>query len=296
MSTWVENENCLQTTTWDKPGLVVKSNDKGGRLQWGGRKKGVAAVGHLDHGQAAGERDLAGHVPGGREGGHKGNHSRGISTGLRGLGHSHGKKSKSKWILIVRVYPLTMFNLHCTGWKTYWAHESMDHHHRRKWKWLLVESKQSLTIFEVESESVYSLKAWSLQPSLDLLLSSPSSLPSFTGVPFHPRVNEVAEEATILELKECNQIIHQPLLLSLVVSLLVHQTQRKVKRGAKTTLNNPPRPLKRLISPNLFSSLNSSRTSSSSYTQRLWYIFCVSHYHMHCIYWSILWLDFHHIL
>ena len=212
---------------------------------------------------------------------------RGISTGLRGLGHSHGKKSKSKWILIVRVYPLT---------KTYWAHESMDHHHRRKWKCLLVKSKQSLTIFVVESESVYSLKAWSLQPSLDLLLSSPSSLPSFTGLPFHPRVSEVAEEATILKLKECNQIIHQPLLLSLVVSLLVHQTQRKVKRGAKTTLNNPPRPLKRLISPNLFSSLNSSRTSSSSYTQRLWYIFCVSHFHMHCIYWSILWLDFHHIL
>ena len=68
---------------------------------------GVTAVAHLDHGQAAGERDLAGHVPGGREGRHKGNHSRGISTGLRGLGHSHGKKSKSKWILIVRVYPLT---------------------------------------------------------------------------------------------------------------------------------------------------------------------------------------------
>ena len=44
-------------------------------MRW---KKGVAAVGHLDHGQAAGERDLAGHVPGDREGGHKGNHSRGI--------------------------------------------------------------------------------------------------------------------------------------------------------------------------------------------------------------------------
>ena len=179
---------------------------------------------------------------------------------------------------------------------TCWKQAVFNHLRSRKWKWLHVVRKQSLTIFVEESESVYSLKAWSLQPSLDLLLSSPSSLPSFTGLPFHPRVSEVAEEATILELKECNQIIHQPLLLSLVVSLLVHQTQRKVKRGAKTTLNNPPRPLKRLISPNLFSSLNSSRTSSSSYTQRLWYIFCVSHCHMHCVYWSILWLDFHHIL
>ena len=75
---------------------------------------GVTAVAHLDHGQAAGERDLAGHVP--VEGGWAQWKSfRGISIGLRGLGHSHGKKSKLKWILIVRVYPLTMFKLHCTG-------------------------------------------------------------------------------------------------------------------------------------------------------------------------------------
>ena len=46
---------------------------------------------------------------------------------------------------------------------------------------LLIEGKK----VKVKS-APHSLKAWSLHPSLALLLSSPSSLPSFTGLPMEP--------------------------------------------------------------------------------------------------------------
>ena len=66
------------------------------------------------------------------------------------------------------------------------------------WKWK--SEKRSFIQFESESQRRYliegkkvkvksaphSLKAWSLHPSLALLLSSPSSLPSFTGLPMEP--------------------------------------------------------------------------------------------------------------
>ena len=53
------------------------------------------------------------------------------------------------------------------------------------YSWHNLSQKMKVQFIE-EKYNCYSLKAWSFHPSLAILLSSPSSLPSFTGLPIEP--------------------------------------------------------------------------------------------------------------
>ena len=92
---------------------------------------------------------------------------------------------------------------------------------------------------QFEGSVNHSLKAWSLHPSLALLLSSPSSLPSFTALPIEPGLMSIftAQRSQVTFLIPMDFMNWLPSSsIWCVSSCFLHQRKRGVNARTKTTL------------------------------------------------------------